>query len=105
MINLRKFSNLVWFCYFDIYMEICIFFLSKVYSNIHDIFMLFEKQMPFKMHKIVFFPKKKIIKKYVCLPHLKFSDPLPETLIVLFGLHENRLSTEQLLLVVKVEVC
>ena len=102
MINLRKFSNLVWFCYFDIY----IFFLSKVYSNIHDIFMLFEKQMPFKMHKIVFFPKKKKkIKKYVCLPHLKFSVPLPETLIVLFGLHENKLSTEQLLLVVKVEVC
>ena len=31
------------------------------------------------MHKIIFFQKKKIIKKYVCLPYLKFSDPLPET--------------------------
>ena len=33
-------------------------------------------EMPFKMHKIIFFPEKK---KYVCLPCLKFSDPLPET--------------------------
>ena len=31
--------------------------------------------MPFKMHKIIFFS----IKKYVCLPYLKFSDLLPET--------------------------
>ena len=35
--------------------------------------------MPFKMHKITFFPEKKLIKKYVCLPNVKFSDPLPKT--------------------------
>ena len=43
--------------------------------------------MPFKMHKIILFPDKKIIKKYVCLPYLKFSDLLPEMhLFFLFGL-------------------
>ena len=48
--------------------------------------MHFERQMPFKMHKIIFFPEKKI-KKCVCLPYLKFSDLLPETHIYfLFGL-------------------
>ena len=36
--------------------------------------------MPFKMHKIIFFPKKNIFKKkYVCLTYLKFSDMLPKT--------------------------
>ena len=36
--------------------------------------------MPFKLHK-------KIYKKYVCQPYLKFSDPLLEThLLVLFSL-------------------
>ena len=41
--------------------------------------------MPFKMHKIIFFQKKKIIrKKYVCLPYLKFSDLLPETHLIIF---------------------
>ena len=39
--------------------------------------------MPFKMHKIIFYPEK----KYVCLPYLKFLDPLPEThFFFLFGL-------------------
>ena len=40
------------------------------------------------MHKIVFFSNKKNkYKIYVCLSHLKFSDPLPEThLFFLFGL-------------------
>ena len=33
--------------------------------------------MPFKMHKIIFFPEKKNKKKYMCLPYLKFSVPLP----------------------------
>ena len=43
--------------------------------------------MPFKMHKIIFFSRKKNEKKYVCLPYLKFSDPLPKTyLFFLFGL-------------------
>ena len=36
-------------------------------------------KMPFKMHKILFFPEKKNIKKHVCLPYLEFSDMLPET--------------------------
>ena len=35
--------------------------------------------MPFKMYKIIFFSRKNKNKKiYVCLPYLKFSDPLPE---------------------------
>ena len=49
--------------------------------------------LPFKMHTImfvvvvVFFFQEKIIKKkYVCLPYLNFSDPLPEThYFYLFG--------------------
>ena len=39
--------------------------------------------MPFKMHKIIFFPEKKWFKK---MPYLNFLDLLPETLIFLFGL-------------------
>ena len=38
--------------------------------------------MPFKMHKIMYFSRKKEIKKNKCVPtvpYLKFSDPLPET--------------------------
>ena len=31
--------------------------------------------MTFKMHKTTFFSRK----KYVCLPYLQFSDPLPES--------------------------
>ena len=44
--------------------------------------------MPFKMHKIIFFSRKKIIKKNmtVSLPYPEFSDLLPATLILLFGL-------------------
>ena len=42
--------------------------------------MHFERRMPFKMHKIAFFPDFFFIKnKYVCLPDIKFSDLLPET--------------------------
>ena len=40
---------------------------------------------PFKMHKIIFFPEKNNLKKYVCLPYLKFSDMLLETLIYFFN--------------------
>ena len=42
---------------------------------------LLKGEMPFKMHKIIyFFLEKKINKKkHVCLPYLKFSDMLPET--------------------------
>ena len=39
------------------------------------------------MHKIIFFPEKKIIKKNVCAyPNLKFSDPLSKTHFFLFCL-------------------
>ena len=50
--------------------------------------MHFERHMPFKMNKITSPPPpqkkkknkiKKKIKRYVCRPYLKFSDPLPET--------------------------
>ena len=34
--------------------------------------------MPFKRHKIIFFPEKSQ-KEYVGLPYLKFSDPSSET--------------------------
>ena len=41
--------------------------------------MHFEGEMPFKMHKIIFFSrKKKNKKKFECLPFLKFSDLLPK---------------------------
>ena len=29
------------------------------------------------MHKMIFFPERKIMKKNVCLPYLNFLDPLP----------------------------
>ena len=47
-------------------------FLKKIYyMNL----CILKVKMPFKMHKIIYiFQKKK-----VCLPYLKFSDPLPET--------------------------
>ena len=53
-------------------------FLEEKYNSIH-----FERHFAFQMYKIIFFSRnKKIIKKkYVCLPYLKFSDPLPKTLI------------------------
>ena len=35
--------------------------------------------LPFKMHKILFYPEKNIIKKSACLSYLKYSDPLPKT--------------------------
>ena len=40
---------------------------------------ILKGEMPFKMHKIIFIPEKKLIKKNMCLPCLEFSDPLPET--------------------------
>ena len=43
--------------------------------------MHFERHFAFQnAYNYIFFQKKKIIKKkYVCLPYLKFADPLPET--------------------------
>ena len=51
------------------------------FSRIYIIILCILKgEMHFKMHKVIFFFQKKIIKtKYVCLPYLKFSDLLPET--------------------------
>ena len=51
--------------------------------------MHFERQDVFQNAKKLsfFFRKKNNLKKYVCLPYLKLSDPLPEThLLFLFGL-------------------
>ena len=40
---------------------------------------ILKGEMPFKMHKIIYiFSRKNIKKRYVCLPYIKFSDPLPE---------------------------
>ena len=49
---------------------------------------ILKGEMLLKMHKIIKKnPEKKIIKtNYVCLPYLKFSDLLHDTLIFLFGL-------------------
>ena len=57
---------------------------------------ILKAEMPFKMHKIIFFSR-----KYVCLPYLKFSDQLPKnTYFFLFGLSrkESRGQWEELLL-------
>ena len=48
---------------------------------------ILKGKMPLKMHKIIyFFPENKIIKKYVCLPYLKFSDSVPEKHLFFFYL-------------------
>ena len=51
------------------------------FSGKNIILCISKGKMPFKMHKIIyFFPEK----KYVCLPYLKFSDPLPETYLFFY---------------------
>ena len=41
---------------------------------------ILKGEMLFKMQKIIyFFPEKNNLKKYVCLPYLNLSDPLPKT--------------------------
>ena len=49
-------------------------FLEKI------VLCILKDEMPFKMHKFIFFPEK------ICdyLPYLKFSGPLPETHLSLF---------------------
>ena len=42
-------------------------------------FMHFDRRNAFQMHKIIFFSRKKIIIKKICVHHLKFLDMLPET--------------------------
>ena len=42
---------------------------------------ILKGEMPFKMHKIIFFSRKN---KYVCLPYLKFSYPLPGTHLLFY---------------------
>ena len=50
------------------------------FSGKNIISCILKGEMPFKMHKMIFFlENKNDLKKYVCLPYLKFSDPLPET--------------------------
>ena len=56
-----------------------------MYSGKNIILCILKDKMPFKMPKIIFVQKKKL-KKYLCLPYLKFPDHLHETLIFLFGL-------------------
>ena len=52
------------------------------FSGKNIISCILKGEMPFKMHKIIFFQEK----KDVYLPYLKILDPLPETLIFLFRL-------------------
>ena len=48
--------------------------------------MHFERQNAFQNAKnYIFFPEKKINRKYVCLPYLKFADPLPKTHLFFIG--------------------
>ena len=55
------------------------------FSQKYIILCILKGEMPFKMHKTIFFPEKKYI---VCVPsYLKFSDLLPETRLFFdFGL-------------------
>ena len=71
---------------------------SRIFTGLLEIYNLciLKGEMPFKMHKIIYFFQKKKREKYVCLPYLKLSDPLPETLIILFRLKDTtKSSTKQ----------
>ena len=47
--------------------------------------MHFERGNAFQnAQNYIFFRQKKNIKRYVCLPYLKFSDSLPETLLFFY---------------------
>ena len=60
--------------YLNLLVKHRIFFRISGKNNL--ILCILKGNMPFKMYKIIYiFPEK----KYVCLPYLKFSDPLPET--------------------------
>ena len=55
--------------------------LPRIFSGLlgkRIILCISEGEIAFKMQKIIFFPEKNNLKKYVCLPYLKLSDPLPE---------------------------
>ena len=52
-------------------------FLGVLEKNI--ILCILKGKMPFKMHIFFYLFQKKKIKKSMCLPYLKYSDPLPET--------------------------
>ena len=58
------------------------------FSGKFIILCILEGEMPFKMHKIIFFQEKIIIiiKKHVCLHHLNCSDKIPETHLFFFNL-------------------
>ena len=59
------------------------FFSGFMEKNI--ILCILKGEMPFRMHKIIFLSEKKLFKKKkMCLPYLKFSDPLPETHLFLY---------------------
>ena len=55
----------------------------KKYINV----CILKGEMPFKMHKIIyFFPEKKIKNNYVCLPYLKIFILVTGNTLFLFGL-------------------
>ena len=55
------------------------------FSENNIILCILKGKMPFKMLKIIFFSRiKNDWKKYVCLPYLKFSDPLPKTHLLFY---------------------
>ena len=60
-------------------------FFQVFWKNI--ILCLLKGKMPFKMHKIMFFPEKKITKKIICVPTLpKIFRPVTLNTHFLFGL-------------------
>ena len=66
------------------------------YSGKNIILCILKGEMPFKIHKIIFFSRKKIIKnKYVCLLNLNFSDLLPETHIFYLALLKITILVEE----------
>ena len=51
-----------------------------------NVLCILKGKMPFKMHKIILFQKKEIIKKNMCAyVFLKFSDLLPKTRIFFYS--------------------
>ena len=55
--------------FFSGYLDKLYFFPEKIPEK-YIILCILNAEMPFKMHKIIFFPEKKVIKKNICVPTL-----------------------------------
>ena len=70
---------LLWVCHFPIGILGQVWYLIVSIPDLCNLITL-KGKMPLKMHKIIFFPEK----NNVCLPYLKFSDPLSEKHLFFF---------------------